>query len=91
MVTRIVEEVLDLELGELSFESDLATNSKNEPLRVVLLLCIRKVPMQVTSKSSLLLIIYCYLWHARMSMECVVNEAANMFQEDETRNITWVE
>lgn len=61
MVTRVIEEVLDLESGELSFESDLATNSKNEPLRVVFQLCLRKVPMQVTSKSPLMLVTYCYL------------------------------
>ena len=61
MVTSIIEEVLELQSGELSFDSDLATNSMNEPLRVFLLLCIRKVPMQVTSKSPLILVIYCYL------------------------------
>lgn len=75
---RIIKEVLDLESGELSFDFGSATNSLNEPPRAVLLLHIRRMSMQTTSKRTLTLVIYSCLRHARMSVKCVVREAAKM-------------
>lgn len=76
---RIIKEMLDLESGELSFDFGSATNSLNEHSRAVLLLCIRRVSVQTTSRRTLVLVIDSYVRHARMSVKCVVREAAKVF------------